>query len=244
MASGKNFCSIGPSILGADFSNLSSEIDSCIESGAGHLHLDVMDGHFVPNISFGMPIVQAIHRKYPNSYLDVHMMVENPEKWLHEMVKSGANCYTFHAESLNNDFEECKQLIEMIGKTSQSCHAGISLKPTSEEIVIDLLKAKVNLKQVLIMTVEPGFGGQSFMENQLEKISKIRKFADENGYKDLVIQADGGVKPGETARLAAQAGCNWLVSGSGVLKAKCRKTAIDEMLGDLEKVHKERLIKG
>jgi len=237
MATGKNFCSIGPSILGADFSNLASEIKDCIESGAGHLHLDVMDGHFVPNISFGMPVVAAVHKSFPDAYLDVHMMVSDPEKWFPEMVAAGANCYTFHSESLN-DFEKCKQLIEKIDAEGNGCHAGISLKPnTSADIVIQLLTAKVKLKQVLIMTVEPGFGGQSFMECQMVKIRKIRDFADGNGYPNLIIQADGGLKPGKTAQLASEAGCNWLVSGSGVLKAKCRKTAIEEMLGSIKKVH-------
>ena len=126
MATGSSFCSIGPSILGADFSNLTSEIESCIEAGAGHLHLDVMDGHFVPNISFGMPIVDAVNKKYPNSYLDVHMMVSDPEKWLHGMVKAGANCYTFHSESLDNDVEKCEKLIEKISQ--EKIHPGISLR--------------------------------------------------------------------------------------------------------------------
>jgi len=227
----ENF-SIGPSILGADFTILSEEIKSCLSAGAGHLHLDVMDGHFVPNISFGMPVVKAIRSKFSDPYLDVHMMVSNPGAWVEGMHAAGANCYTFHTEALDNDVEKCVELVEKI--KSYKMHTGVSLKPkTPAEVAIKVLE-RTAVDQVLIMTVEPGFGGQTFMYDQVEKIKAIRSWATNNNRENLIIQADGGVKIGETADAAAKAGCNWLVSGSGVLKAANREDAIAAMKTSLQ----------
>jgi len=163
--------SVGPSILNANFTILKEECDSLISAGAGHLHLDVMDGHFVPNISFGMPIVADLSKLYPEQYLDVHLMVSEPEKWVDGMAKAGASSYTFHTEAVdNNNIQKCAALIEKIA-TETKMHAGISLKPgTPVQVALDLLNiSKNNIQQVLIMTVEPGFGGQSFMTDMMKK---------------------------------------------------------------------------
>ena len=229
--------SVGPSILNANFTILKEECDSLISAGAGHLHLDVMDGHFVPNISFGMPVVADLRKLYPDQYLDVHLMVSEPEKWVDGMAKAGASSYTFHTEAVDdNNIEKCAELVNKIlsNKINPNMDAGFSIKPkTPVEVALNLLnhspEMTKNIKQVLIMTVEPGFGGQSFMVDMMEKVKILRQWAVENDRDDLIIQVDGGVKPGETARLSAEAGANYFVSGSGIVKAKCRKSATLEM---------------
>lgn len=232
--------SVGPSILNANFSILKQECDSLIASGAGHLHLDVMDGHFVPNISFGAPIVEALRKNYPNQYLDVHLMVSEPEKWIKPMKLAGASSYTFHTEAVSDNPSKICEILSKI--KTEGMDAGISLKPgTSVDVALECLNqtleanpSSATINQILIMTVEPGFGGQSFMLEMMEKVKKVRDWAKTNNRHDLIIQVDGGVKPGETAKASAESGANYFVSGSGVVKAKCRKSAIDSMKNDLE----------
>lgn len=206
---------ISPSILSADFANLERDIRA-VET-ADWLHIDVMDGHFVPNITIGVPVVASI-RKITNMPLDVHLMIENPEKYIEPFAKAGADIITFHYEALacngNQHIEDCINLIKSFG-----LKAGMSIKPkTSPEVVSPYLN---DLDMVLVMTVEPGFGGQKFMQDCAEKIPVIKEKAPEN----LIIQVDGGINA-ETARICTSYGANSLVAGNYIYKSADIKSAI------------------
>ena len=209
---------ISPSLLSCDFTKIGEEIDSIREGGADMAHLDIMDGVFVPNISFGLPVVQAI-RKYSDMFLDVHLMIINPEKYIERFIEAGADIVTFHIEA-TKCADTCIELIRSRGKT-----VGISIKPdTPIETVVPYLN---KCDMILIMTVEPGFGGQSLIPECLEKVAKL-KAEIQNLNLDVEIQVDGGIKP-ENAEAAKAAGANVLVAGSSVFKAPDRKAAIDAL---------------
>jgi len=194
---------IAPSILSADFANLKDEILRLDESNADVIHLDVMDGHFVPNLTFGPAIVKAI-RSYTKLPFDVHLMVNNPDEMLEWFALAGADWLTVHAEV-------CPHLDKTIDAIHElGLKAGVSLNPSTSENILEYIIDKVDL--ILVMTVNPGFGGQSFMENQLEKISKIRKLI---GTRDIILSVDGGINP-MTAAKAIAAGASMLVAGSAV----------------------------
>lgn len=198
---------ISPSILASDFSKLGEEAVSCEKAGAEMLHIDVMDGHFVPNITLGAPIVKALRKCTPIVF-DVHLMISDPMKYIPDFVSAGADIITFHIES-DCDPAKTTKLIKESG-----IKAGISLKPsTPAEAVFPYLN---DLDMVLVMTVEPGFGGQSFMEDMLEKITEIRNECNRRGI-DTDIQVDGGITD-KTAPLVINAGANVLVAGSYVFK--------------------------
>ena len=196
---------LAPSLLAADALRLGDKIARMLDTGVQTLHFDVMDAHFVPNLSFGPDLCKAIHKAFPGCVLDVHLMMDNPEKYLDVFAKAGAHAITLHQEVLA-DIPAAMQAIRGLG-----VRCGLSVKPgTPAETLLPYLPL---LDQILIMTVEPGFGGQKFMADQVEKIQMLRA-AGFGG----VIAVDGGVSP-DNAPLLAQAGANLLVMGTAFFKA-------------------------
>ena len=197
---------VAPSILSADFAKLGDEIALIERLGAEYLHFDVMDGHFVPNISFGIPVLKSIAHTH-GMVNDVHIMISEPLKYAEKFVKTGAEYLTFHYEACKDE-KEIKEVIDIIHKNGGK--AGLSIKPnTAWDVLKPFLK---DLDLVLVMSVEPGFGGQSFMENALDKIANLRKEIDKNSYKCL-IEVDGGINT-ETGKRCRDAGVDVLVAGS------------------------------
>ena len=206
---------ISPSILSADFANLERDIKLVEDAGADWIHVDVMDGHFVPNITIGVPVVKSI-KKIAKIPLDVHLMIENPEKYIKPFADAGADILTFHYEAV----QDVKSVIDLI--KSFNVKAGVSIKPkTPPEKILDYLKY---LDLLLVMTVEPGFGGQSFMDDCAEKIPVIKRHAPEN----LIIQVDGGINA-ETAKICTNYGANSLVAGNYIYKSDNIKSAIQSL---------------
>lgn len=207
---------IAPSLLSADFANLEKEVREIEKSGADLLHLDMMDGHFVPNLTFGVPIINAI-RKHTKLPFDIHMMVFNPKKYLDELEKVGVQMISFHQEaSIHQD-----RIIQEIKE--RKIKAGIAINPaTSINNIEPILPI---LDYVLIMSVNPGFGGQKFIYYTLEKVKKLKKIIQNNGYNTL-IEVDGGIKA-ENIQLLKDAGADICVAGSAVFGKPDRKKAID-----------------
>ena len=200
---------ISPSVLAADFSKLGDEVQSVSEMGADLIHLDIMDGHFVPNLSFGADIVRVI-RPYSNLPFDVHLMITNPEIYISSYVDAGANLITVHPESTSH----IHSVLQQIKKAG--IKAGVALNPGTPIEVLDNIIDVTDL--VLVMTVNPGFGGQSFLLSQLAKISKIRSIIEKENYS-IDLSVDGGINA-KTAALAIDAGANVLVAGTSIFKSK------------------------
>jgi len=204
---------ISPSILSADFGHLNDDIKT-VEDHSDYIHVDVMDGHFVPNLTFGAPVVKCIKSKLP---LDVHLMISNPEDYIEDYAKAGANVLTVHFEAVSN-------LHELLAKIKENgMRAGVSIKPGTE---VEVLEEYLDeLDWVLVMSVEPGFGGQGFIEIAFDKIKWLREHAPE-----LDIAVDGGIN-NETGRKCVEAGANVLIAGSYIFGAENRIEAIELLRG-------------
>lgn len=205
MSDRKNILS--PSILAADFAILGEQIREADEAGAEYIHIDVMDGVFVPSISFGMPVIKSI-RKVTKKIFDVHLMIVEPERFVKEFAECGADSITFHIEAT----EDVDEIIDQIH--SLGCRAGMAIKPKTPTEVVRKYLSKVDM--LLVMTVEPGFGGQKYIPESTERIREIRHMAEEMGI-DLDIQVDGGITE-DNISVVLDAGANVIVAGSSVFR--------------------------
>ena len=211
---------ISPSILSADFANLGADVEDIKRGGADYVHVDVMDGLFVPNISIGIPVVKSL-RKATDMFLDVHLMIDRPHRYVEDFCKAGADLVVFHVEAAQpQDIQAAIDLVKAQGKK-----VGLSVKPRTPAAVLAPYIEQLDL--VLVMTVEPGFGGQSFMHDQLGKIAELREMIDARN-PACELEVDGGVDP-VTAPLCKNAGANVLVAGSAVFNKADRGEAIRQI---------------
>ena len=203
-----------PSLLLCDFGNLAAEVGRLQDAGINALHLDVMDGHFVPNLSYGMPIVEGL-RNLTDMPLDVHLMISNPSSYVQQFVDAGSDLLTVHVEACEDPVSVIKQINE------SGIASGIALNPETEIDAIDAVLADVDV--VLVMSVQAGFGGQSFQPVALEKLRQLAALREANGYS-WSLEVDGGINT-TTVRDCFQAGADWFVAGSAIFKQECYQTA-------------------
>jgi len=210
-----------PSLLACDLATLAKEANRVCPEKTDYVHLDVMDGHFVPNLSWGAPIIKCL-KPHSKAFFDVHLMVSEPEFWVKDMKEAGADMFTFHIEATKDP----KGLIKKIKEAGMK--VGIALKPkTPASAVFDYVK---DVDLILVMTVEPGFGGQKFMADMMPKVKELR-----TKYPDLDIEVDGGIGP-DNIDTCAEAGANWIVAGSSVFKSKSPAETIIKMKRSIEKL--------
>ena len=210
---------LSPSILAANFADLGRECRKVLDAGADMLHIDVMDGHFVPNISLGVPVLASLHKALPDAYYDVHLMISQPVRYAEAFVQAGASCITFHVEAVE-DAAEAIKAIHALG-----VGAGVSIKPATP--VEDILSILDQVEMVLVMSVEPGFGGQKFMPAAVDKIAALDAYRREHGL-GFRISVDGGVNS-QTGALCTAAGADILVAGSQVFAAADPADAVAEL---------------
>jgi ribulose-phosphate 3-epimerase len=210
---------IAPSVLAADFANLAQEAHMLHESAAAWIHIDVMDGVFVPNISFGFPVIEAL-RRHTSKFFDCHLMIEKPERYIAQFAASGANMITVHAEACPHLHRTIQQI------KSEGCMAGVAINPGTPVSVLEDVIGDLDL--ALIMSVNPGFGGQKFIANTLHKTAQLKSLIDSTG-KEIYLEIDGGVNQINAGALI-HAGANVLVAGSFVFTSPDPKETISQLL--------------